>query len=233
MRGRAKAAAKIPEAKRKNSVSQPRKTGFSQSSRSPVDNILLLQRTIGNQAVQRLFKSGVIQTKLKIDQPNDIYDQEADRVANQVMRMPEPQVQRQEEEKEEDLIQTKPLAEQITPLVQRQVEEEEEEVLQTKDAPSQTPEVTTDLESRLQSLRGSGQPLPKSVRAFFELRFGRDFSHIRVHNNQDTSEISRTLNARAFTVGQDVIFGSGQCNWGTKTGKRTGIGGRGLGDGLD
>ena len=68
------------------------------------------------------------QAKLTIGQPNDQYEQEADRVAEQVMRMPEPKVQRfcpeceeelqrqpMEEEEEEETLQTKPLAEQITP----------------------------------------------------------------------------------------------------------------------
>jgi hypothetical protein len=52
-----------------------------------------LHKTIGNQAVQRLFESGIIRAKLKIGQPNDRYEQEADRVADQVMRMPEQTVQ--------------------------------------------------------------------------------------------------------------------------------------------
>ncbi len=86
---RAKIIAKTPEAKKENSVSKIRKTDFSQPVNSPIDYVLQLQRTIGNQAVQRLFKSGVIQAKLKIGQPNDIYEQEADGVAEQVMRMPE------------------------------------------------------------------------------------------------------------------------------------------------
>ena len=90
---------------------------------------MYLQRTIGNQAVQRLIKSGALQAKLKIGQPGDRYEQEADRVADAVMRMPEPGVQRQDEpeEEEEETFQAKPLAGQITPLVQRQVEPEEEE----------------------------------------------------------------------------------------------------------
>jgi hypothetical protein len=93
-------------------------------------NIRFLQRALGNQTVSR-----IIQTKLRIGQPNDKYEQEADRVADQVMRMPEPRVQRQPEEKEEEELQTKPLAEQITPLVQRQTEpeeEKEEELAQAK-----------------------------------------------------------------------------------------------------
>jgi hypothetical protein len=87
-----KLAAKTPEAERQNLVTQVRETEFSQSMNSPVDHIMFLQRTIGNQAVQRLFKSAIIQPKLKIGEPNDIYEQEADRVADQVMRMPEPVV---------------------------------------------------------------------------------------------------------------------------------------------
>ncbi|MDX2506085.1 MAG: DUF4157 domain-containing protein [Gammaproteobacteria bacterium] len=72
----------------------------------------------------------LIQPKLKVSQPNDKYEQEADRVADEVMRMPEPRVQWQmgvEEEEEDETIQTKPLARKITPLVQRQAADEEED----------------------------------------------------------------------------------------------------------
>jgi hypothetical protein len=55
--------------------------------------LLALQRTHGNRYVQRVVSG--IQAKLKISQPGDMYEQEADRVADAVMRMPEPQVQRQ------------------------------------------------------------------------------------------------------------------------------------------
>jgi hypothetical protein len=64
-----------------------------QSSHSFSDLIVRLHKIAGNQAVQRLFKSGVIQAKLRIGQPNDIYEQEADRVADEVMRMPQPGIQ--------------------------------------------------------------------------------------------------------------------------------------------
>ena len=75
--------------------------------------LLALQQTHGNRYVQRVVSG--IPAKLVVGQPWDIYEQEAD----EVMRMPEPGVQRQAE-KEEVLIQTKPLAKVITPLVQRQ-----------------------------------------------------------------------------------------------------------------
>ena len=192
----------------------------------------------------------IIQPKLIIGQPDDKYEQEADRVADEVMRMPEPRLQRQaeEEEEEEELIQTKPLAEQITPLVQRQVEpeeeeeeallqpklgtnaeypiqrqveeEEEEEILQTKVNRSQALEVGPDLESRIQALRGGGQPLPKSARSFFEPRFGYDFSQVRVHTTSRAAETARELNARAFTRDRDVVFRAGQYAPETREGKK-------------
>jgi hypothetical protein len=104
-------------------------SGVHATQRAPA--LLALQQTHGNRYVQRVVSG--IQAKLVVGQPGDMYEREADRVADEVMRMAEPGVLRQaEEEEEEDLIQAKPLAEQITPLVQRQIEEEEkeEEILQ-------------------------------------------------------------------------------------------------------
>ncbi len=136
---KSKISVKPSEAKGNSAVFRVRKADFNNSVRSPIDQIFFLQRTIGNQAVQGLFKCGAIQAKLKIGQPGDIYEQEADRVADEVMRMPEPRPQRQvEPEEEEETLQPKPLVSQITPLaqVQRQEEpeeeEEEEETLQAK-----------------------------------------------------------------------------------------------------
>ena len=86
-------ATKKPEAKRENKVSETQKKCPSQSISSPVEQILFLQRTAGNQAVQALVRSGALQAKLRIGQPGDKYEQEADRVAEKVMRMPEPAVQ--------------------------------------------------------------------------------------------------------------------------------------------
>ena len=162
--------------------------------------LLALQQTHGNRYVQRVVRG--IQAKLKIGQPGDIYEQEADRVADEVMRMPEPKVKRQaEEEKEEE-------------------EKEKEEILQTKEVPSQIPEVTSEFESRIQSLKDGGQPLPKSARAFFEPRFGQDFSRVRAHTDAQAAETAQTLNARAFTMGHDIVFGAGQYVPGTSEGRR-------------
>jgi len=189
----------------------------SAAQRAPA--LLALQQTHGNRYVRRVVSG--IQAKLKIGQPGDKYEQEADRVADAVMRMPEPQVQRQvEEEDEEELIQTKPLAEQITLRVQRPVEEEGEEELQAKELFGQTSEISPNLESRVNTIRGGGQPLPASTRTFFEPRFGFDISQVRIHTDAHAAEIARAVNARSFTVGRDVVFGAGEYAPETPIGKK-------------
>ena len=57
-------------------------------------------------------------------------------------------------------------------------------------------------------LRSPGQPLDPATRAFMEPRFGHDFSRVRVHNDARAAESARMLNATAFTVGSDVVFGA-------------------------
>lgn len=134
-----KASAKKPESKRENKVSQLQKTGRSISS--PVDQILFLQSTIGNQAVGKLIKSGALQAKLKIGQPGDIYEQEADRMAERVMRMPEPQVSKKTDisnPARNNSIQRKcPGCNKGTKIAK-----EEDEKLQKKEASGSTPEAT-------------------------------------------------------------------------------------------
>ena len=203
--------AKRSEANKNNSDLQTRRINRSGSKDSSVDRILYLQRTIGNQAVSRLIRSKALQAKLRIGQPGDVYEQEADRVADAVMRMPEPEMQRQvDEEEEEEILQTKPLVDQITPLVQRQVEEEEEEeMLQAKSSEDATSEVSYGLESQINVIKGVGRPLGESERAYFEPRFGADFSKVRIHTNTQAAKTAQALNAQAFTLGYDIVFGRG------------------------
>lgn len=100
------------DAKTNNTPSQTEKTVSVALPNCPIQDLMLLQPNLGNQAVQRLFKSGVVQAKLRIGAPNDIYEQEADRVADQVMKMPDSAIDNQQSAigkgKEGESIQMKP-----------------------------------------------------------------------------------------------------------------------------
>ena len=197
-----------------------RPTHPDRRSRAAVPPFFTPAAQVQRAQVRQVLRAPRVQTKLTISQPNDKYEQEADRMADEVMRMPEPVVQRQtEEDDKEEMTQSKPIGEQITPLVQRQPEPEEEEEIQTK-AEGATPQITPNLESQINALRGGGQPLPKEIRNFFEPRFGRDFSQVRVHTASNANHLARGINAKAFTKGNDVVFGGGEYNPESSSGKR-------------
>jgi outer membrane protein OmpA-like peptidoglycan-associated protein len=59
-------------------------------------------------------------------------------------------------------------------------------------------------------LRSPGQPLDAATRAVLEPRFGHDFSRIRIHTDAQAADSARAVNALAYTVGEDVVFGRGQ-----------------------
>jgi hypothetical protein len=146
-----------------------------------------LQRSYGNSYV-----GSVIQAKLTVNQPGDIYEQEADRMAAQVMVMPQSDrpIQREiDPKKEKEKIQMKPS-------------------LQL--ASDGNREAGGNLEGRLNSSKGGGSPLPDDVRSFMEPRFGADFSQVRVHTGSESVQMNRDLNAQAFTHKQDVYFGAGK-----------------------
>lgn len=67
-------------------------------------------------------------------------------------------------------------------------------------APPSVPPVVHDV------LRSSGRPLDRPTRSFMESRFGSDFSGVRVHDDARAAESARAVNARAYTVGQDIVF---------------------------
>ena len=145
-----------------------------------------------------------IQTKLKVGSVDDPLEDEADRVVEQVMRMPSP----------ESALTS------AAPQVSRKCAECEEEVKLYKkgataeaavgEAPARVHEV----------LRSPGQPLDPATRGFMEPRFGRDFSGVRVHTNSAAAQSARDVNAQAYTVGHNVVFGSGQFAPGTNEGQK-------------
>ncbi len=199
---------KKSEAAKEKRMSQMRKSNYSQSVNSSVDRILSLQRIIGNQAVGSLIKSGALQAKLRIGQHDDIYEQEADRVAEQVMRTPEPRISEKSDCTGENTnIKRKcPKLEEYEKMRRKPLEN----VLKAQRG--STPEVTSELEEDINSINGKGQPLTESLRSFFEPRFGYDFSHVRLHTNNGADRLSHSVSAMAFTVGNDIVFSSGAYN---------------------
>jgi hypothetical protein len=145
-----------------------------------------------------------LQTSLTIGAIGDRYEQEADRVSAQIMRMPEPAIQRQaapeELVEEEELVQMKPVSADITPLVQTHSQSGSVEP-----AHGLTQEAASIIEER----RG-GSPLPESVRSYMEPRFAADFSGVRVHTGPQADQLNQSLHAHAFTYGRDIWLGTGE-----------------------
>lgn len=172
-----------------------------------------LQRARGNRFVQRLLSSGLAQAKLTVSKPSDPMEQEADRVAEQVMRMPDSQLSSGVCEACDSEGQTS---------VHRMCTDCEEE-LQRQPLEDEEPLGSSELsevESHISTLDGSGEALPETVRDFFEPRFGRDFSSVRVHTNTTAGESALALNARAFTLGHHIVFGDGEYQPQSDAGRR-------------
>ncbi len=93
MSERATATVKAPEAKAARTNPQTCRRDIRALPTPFREQIGSLQKSIGNRGVAQLYRPGFLQAKLTIGQANDIYEQEADRVADQVMRMPEPAIQ--------------------------------------------------------------------------------------------------------------------------------------------
>jgi hypothetical protein len=154
-------------------------------------SLLRFQSAAGNHAVQR-----VMQRKLAINRPGDRYEQEADRIADQVMRMPAPQLQRACS------------CGGACASCSAGLEDTDEHV-QTKRvdahamADATVPPIVDDV------LTSPGKPLDAATRSYFEPRFGVDLSTVRVHTDARAAESARAVNALAYTVGRDVVFGSG------------------------
>jgi hypothetical protein len=128
-----------------------------------------------------------MQTSLKISQPEDSSELEADRVADEVMRAlsPPPPVQRHS----------------VPGAAQRKCES-------CARAEQTAPESDRSLITR--SAGSGGEPLDYDTRVLMESRLGRDFGGVRIHAGADASEAARRVSARAYTIGSDIVFGAGQ-----------------------
>ncbi|HST20349.1 MAG TPA: DUF4157 domain-containing protein [Blastocatellia bacterium] len=97
---------------------------------------------------------------------------------------------------------------------------EQERDIQAKEDAGQTSTTASGVESQIESMRGGGEPLQEEMRQDFEGKFGHDFSQVRVHKNAQAADSARNINARAYTTGQDVVFGAGEYSPETTEGKR-------------
>jgi len=150
--------------------------------------------------------SAPLQPKLKINAPNDKYEQEADRVADQVMRMPVQTLQRKAD-KEDKFRQTPNFT------IQRKCSScQEDETIQTKSLGNSPNLASPRLVNQIQNTKGRGQGLERNTKTFMESRFCADFSKVRIHNNSQASGMNREINAKAFTVGNDIYFNQGNYN---------------------
>jgi hypothetical protein len=156
-----------------------------------------------------LQKSGVIvdarppitiQAKLTVNAPGDVYEHEAERIAEHAMRMPESQ----------------------GPAGVTQVSHppREQHHLQTRNVGSSNSGKTVVPAVVHEVLASPGQALDTTTRAFAEKRLGQDFGHVRIHTDAKAAQSARSIRALAFTAGHDVTFAAGQFAPQTVQGKK-------------
>jgi len=138
--------------------------------------------------------------------PNDVYEKEADAMADKV-------VQRK------PIFESKAEPPGENSLMRKCAHCEQEEKLQKKGDGGGDQAVSPGVESGLNSSRGSGAPLPGKTRDHMESSFGADFSKVRIHDNSSAVAMNRELNAQAFTHGNDIYFNSGKYDPGSQGGQ--------------
>jgi hypothetical protein len=151
-----------------------------------------------------------VQTKLKIGQPGDKYEIEADQVADHIMRLPEPG-------KIESFTfsgkESNPRKTNLTICRKRVIKRFLNEKKQSfHNFPG--------LDRHNNVFHQSGNPMPVFIRDFFEQRFGTDLSEVRIHKSKEAIRSAQDLNARAYTYGSNIVFGDGQYVPETSRGKR-------------
>lgn len=166
--------------------------------------------TVAQKGSRTFFKPS-IQPCLNINQPHDIYEQEANAMAEKLIHMPV------NESKQA------PFFKPAISALQRKCEhcEEEEKKMQRKEMNENKMVADNTLENYTNNLNGnSGNGLPDEVRNFYEPRFAYDFSNVRIHNDQAAAKSAQSINALAYTSENNIVFNSGQYSTGTNDGKR-------------
>ena len=149
---------------------------------------------------------GILQPKLKVSQPNDAYEQEADTVAERVMRMSLSDLA---------ISATIPVNhKRIDPTCKGcEMKNEEEGKLNISREASSVSDLgaTGEITNEINNVRSSsGSSLDSSAKEFMESRFGYDFGNVRIHAGNLAARSAESLNALAYTVGNHIVFGEGQ-----------------------
>ncbi len=167
-----------------------------------------------------------IQAKLVISEPGDQCEREADRIAEEVTRTHASSVYMHAGNHEPKTLgaqRRQPRPSRITPLMQRRSgDEERDDAGRTQLAIGTVAKpASAATELCLQRTRQSGgRPLDPATQASMESSFGVDFSKVRIHADSSAAAAARAIDARAFTIGQDVVFGAGQFAPQSQVGRR-------------
>ena len=132
----------------------------------------------------------IVQPKLKIGQPGDKYEQEADSVAERMMRMSATETMQMQPEEEEDSLQMKPVNEQFVQMTCKECDKEE--ILQTKSEYGNdyaSPEISKQIEIS----KANGTTLPSNINRFMSSAFGNDFSGVNIHTDSNASMMNHKL----------------------------------------
>ncbi len=152
-----------------------------------------------------------LQTKLAINQPGDIYEQEADRVAEQVTGISDASRQMQH---------TCACGGTAGPNGECEACKQKRQTMQRQTVSQTTPTSTPVPSIVHEVLHSPGQTLDADTQAFAQSRFGQDFSHVQIHTDAKASMSAQAVNALAYTVGNDIAFQAGQFAPGTTSGRR-------------
>jgi hypothetical protein len=186
---------------------------------SSVNHLLAYQKN-NNRAGKGSLRSGVhfnfanIQTKLKVSQPDDIYEQEADRIADQVMM---------HVSSTETNIGIQDINDKKVHRKCKSCKDEEEKMkINMKTSNEKVGNLISDnIEDIIgNTISQGGSALDPSTKEFMESHFGFDFSRVRIHTDERAVESAQVLNAMAYTVGSDIVFGDGQFAPATEKGKK-------------
>jgi outer membrane protein OmpA-like peptidoglycan-associated protein len=151
----------------------------------------------GNLAVQQSFRSGAVQAKLAISQPNDSEEQEADRAAERVVATPAAPM-------------PATTGDALAGSVAPKASPTSTELGIRRHAPTDGDNGTGRPNVEDAPRFGVGRPLDDASRAFMESRFGRELESVRIHTDGEAAASADALNARAYTLGRDIVFAAGE-----------------------